>query len=270
MVKNQKCPKSPVTSAADYIFCILKQDKILYIIFNEVTFTKSEVNFCTLKRVILTVQADLRSLVHMDCLIFDEIGDLVIAELKLFYARIKYEDSDKLDWVYLRHTHQILPLKMNLDFSSTGGGDPKVELVAKNLSAVHLGSKVDAKTEICHITILMVKSPKQTQSAVINHEMVILNMRPKWSRNPIERFSDSSIICCIVYAQTAVIRILVVQLICWWSHIKCSRSHHPWLIIMLLLLNAAKKPFCTHVPYRSTLSVLSPSGRCSILFTVDV
>ena len=180
MVKNQKCPKSPITSAADNIFCTLNQDKILYyIIFNEVTFTKSEVNFCTLKRVNLTVEADLRSLVHMNCLILDEIGDLVIAELKLFYARIKYEDSDKLDWVYLRHTHQILPLKMNLDFSSTGGGDPKVELVAKNVSAVHLGSKVDAKTEICHITILMVKSPKQTQSAVINHEMVILNMRPK-------------------------------------------------------------------------------------------
>ena len=98
MVKNQKCPKSPITSAADYNFCILNQDKILYpIIFNEVTFTKSEVNFCTLKRVNLTVEADLRSLVHMDCLIFDEIGDLVIAELKLFYARIKYEDSDKLD-----------------------------------------------------------------------------------------------------------------------------------------------------------------------------
>ena len=130
----------------------------------------------------------------------------------------------------------------------------------------------------------MVKSPKQTQSAVTNHEMVILNIRPKWSRKPIEIVSENSIkgplcenrldllnmICSISYASTAVIRILVAQLICWWSHIKCSRSHHPWLIIMLLLLNAAKKPFCTHVPYRSTLSVLSPSGRCSILFTVDV
>ena len=166
LVKNQICPKSPTTSAADYIFCILNQDKILYyIIFNEVTFTKSEVNFSTLKRVNLTVQADLRSLVYTDRIIFDEIGGLVIVELKVFCARIKYEDSDKLDWVYLRHTHQILPLKMNLDFSSTGGGDPKVELVAKNVSAVHLGSKVDAKTEICHITILMVKSPKQNQSA---------------------------------------------------------------------------------------------------------
>ena len=100
MVKNQKCPKSPVTSAADYIFCILNQDKILYyIIFNEVTFTKSEVNFSTLKRVYFRVQADLRSLVYMDCMILYEIGDLVIVELKLFFVRIKFEDSGKLDWV---------------------------------------------------------------------------------------------------------------------------------------------------------------------------
>ena len=266
MVENQKCPKCPVTSAADYIFCVMGQDKILFtLIFNEVTFTKSEVNFSTLKRVYFRVQADLRSLVYMDHMILYEIGDLVIVELKLFFVRIEFEDSDKLDWVCKRHIHHILPLKMNIDFSSTGGGDAKVVPAVKNVSAVYHGSEVDAKTEICHITISMVKSPKRTQSAVINHKMVISNMRPKWSRKPAERFSDilvkgllyedrldlSNMICSISYAQTADFRIYSSAadlLVVTYKMLPLASS---WLIIMLLLLNAAKT-FCTHFPYRSS------------------
>ena len=173
---------------------------------------------------------------------------------------------------------------MNLDFSSTGGGDLRVIPAVKNVSAVYHGSEVDAKTEICHITISMVKSSEKTQSAVKSHKMVSLNMRPKWSRKPTERFSDIlvkgllyenrldllNMICSISYVSTADYRILVAQLICWWSHSICSRSHHPWLIIMLLLLNAAEKHFCTHFPISVIPPVLPPSGRCSILFTVDV
>ena len=75
MVKNQKCPESPTISAAAYNFCLMGQDKILYNpIFNEITFTKSEVNFSTLERVYFTVQIDFRSLVYMNRLIFDEIS----------------------------------------------------------------------------------------------------------------------------------------------------------------------------------------------------
>ena len=292
MVKNQKCPKSPVTSAADYIFCFLGQDKILYpFIFNEVTFTKSEVNFSTLERAKFTVQADFRSLVLRDRYMFIWIDGLELVNFQ-FETRIKYEDSSMLDWVHFRHIHQIknrpfyfkndlfedlesadildeilTSFKMNLDYSSTGGGDPKVVPAVKNVSAANLGMKVDVETEICHTTASLVKSSKTTQSAVKNHKMVKSSKRPKWSREPIERFSDISIkgplyenrldlsnmICSISYASTADIRILVAQLFCWWSHIKCSRSHHPRLIIMLLLLFAAEKTFCTHFPYRSPL-----------------
>ena len=273
MVKNQKCPKSPIIPAADYIFYVLDQNKILYpFIINEVTFTKSEVNFSTLERVNFRVQADLRSLVYMDCMILYEIGDLVIVELKLFFVRIKFEDSDKLDWVCIRHIHQILPLKMNLDFSSTGGGDPKVVPAVKNVSAVYHGSEVDAKTEICHITISMVKSPKRTQSAVINHKMVVLNMRPKWSRKPTEKFSDIlvkgllyenrldllNMICSISCAQTADFRIsssAADLLVVTYKMLPLASS---WLIIMLLLLNAAENTFCPHFPYRSSLLCYPP------------
>ena len=81
LVKNQKCPKRPVTSAADYIFYVLDQNKILYpFIINEVKFTKSEVNFSTLERVYFRVQADLRSLVYMDHIIFYEINGLELVD----------------------------------------------------------------------------------------------------------------------------------------------------------------------------------------------
>ena len=287
MVKNQKCPKSPVTSAADYIFWFLGQDKILYpFLFNEVTFTKSEVNFSTLERVKFTVQADLRSLVLRDRYMFIWIDGLELVNSQ-FETRIKYEDSSMLDWVHLRHIHQIknrpfyfkndlfedlesadilneilTSLKMNLDYSSTGGGDPKVVPAVKNVSAANLGMIVDVKTEICYTTASLVKSSKKTQSAVQNHKMVNSSKRPKWSRKPTERFSDIlvkgllyenrldllNMICSISYVSTADYRILVAQLICWWSHSICSRSHHPWLIIMLLLLNAAKNPSASISP----------------------
>ena len=248
------------------------QDKILFtLIFNEVTFTKSEVNFSTLKRVYFKVQADLRSLVYMDQMIFYEIDGLEFVDIH-FETQIKYEDLGKLDWVCKRHIHHILPLKMNIDFSSTGGGDAKVVPAVKNVSAVYHGSEVDAKTEICHITISMVKSPKKTQSAVINHKMVISNMRPKRSRKPAERFSDilvkgllyedrldlSNMICSISYAQTADFWIsssAADLLVVTYKMLPLASS---WLIIMLLLLNAAESTFCPHFPYRSSLLCYPP------------
>ena len=238
MVKNQKCPKSPVTSAADYIY-------------NKVTFTKSEVNFSTLERVKFTVQAHFRSLVLRDRYIFIWIDGLEFVNFQ-FETRIKCEDSGMLDWVHFRHIHQIknrpfyfkndlfedlesadildeilTSFKMNLDYSSTGGGDPKVVPAVKNVSAANLGMKVDVETEICHTTASLVKLSKKTQSAVKSHKMVSLNMRPKWSSKPTERFSDIlvkgllyenrldllNMICSISYASTADIRILEAQLI---------------------------------------------------------
>ena len=196
-----------------------------------------------------------------------------------------------LDWVHLRHIHQIknrpfyfkndlfedlesadilneilTSFKMNLDYSSTGGGDPKVVPAVKNVSAANLGMKVDVETEICHTTVSLVKSSKMTQSAVKNHKMVISSKRPKLSRKPTERFSDilvkglwyenrldlSNMICSISYASTADFRIFSSAadlLVVTYKMLPLASS---WLIIMLLLLNAAEKTFCTHFPYRSS------------------
>ena len=182
-----------------------------------------------------------------------------------------------LDWVHFRHIHQIknrpfyfkndlfedlesadilneilTSFKMNLDYSSTGGGDPKVVPAVENVSAADLGMKVDVETEICHTTVSLVKSSKMTQSAVKNHEMVISSKRPKLSRKPTERFSGilvkglwyenrldlSNMICSISYASTADFRIFSSAadlLVVTYKMLPLASS---WLIIMLLLLNA--------------------------------
>ena len=94
--------------------------------------------------------------------------------------------------------------------------------------------------------------------------MVSPKKRPKRSKKPVDRLNIASnkgasyvdkwynfhIICCILYAPPAVYRILEAQLILLVVTIQICPLASILLIIMLLLLNAAKT-FCTLFPYRS-------------------
>ena len=82
---------------------------------------------------------------------------------------------------------------MEMEHSSTGGGDLRIVPAVKNIPAANLEKKVDSKAEICPEAAPKVKTSKKTRSAAKNQKMVSPKKRPKRSQKPVDRLNISSL-----------------------------------------------------------------------------